>query len=50
LRTTARMTALRPGQSPPPVSTPIFMLILLFGYRSSIADPARAIERSGAIC
>ena len=26
LRTTARMTALRPGQSPPPVSTPTFML------------------------
>ena len=28
LRTTARMTALRPGQSPPPVSTPTRMRIL----------------------
>ena len=29
LRTTARMTALRPGQSPPPVSTPTRMVLLM---------------------
>ncbi len=29
LRTMARMTALRPGQSPPPVKTPIFIGVLL---------------------
>src|ERR1700757_4070133 len=44
LRTMARMTALSPGQSPPPVSIPIRMLGLLFDLRMiarSCADGGR---------
>src|SRR5258707_8108396 len=33
LRTTARITALRPGQSPPPVSTPMRMVWLSLMHR-----------------
>src|SRR3954464_13334861 len=40
-RTTARMTALRPGQSPPPVKTAIFMA----DTRQAAGPPSR-IERA----
>src|SRR5437763_15164898 len=40
LRTTARITALRPGQSPPPVSTPMRMSIRLsIPYRINGREP-----------
>src|SRR5947209_17152317 len=40
LRTTARITALRPGQSPPPVSTPMRMLVRLsIPYRINGREP-----------
>src|SRR5918992_4344876 len=41
LRTTARMTALRPGQSPPPVSTPIRAMAGRLGRKTN-ARPGRA--------
>ena len=39
LRTTARITALSPGQSPPPVSTPIRIFLLQECENGLIAKP-----------
>src|SRR6478735_7764106 len=43
LRTTARMTALRPGQSPPPVSSPTRMGVTLPAMESPARDPDAAV-------
>src|SRR5436190_18456896 len=40
--TTARMTALRPGASPPPVRTPIFLMVGMRARRRSLWSPASA--------
>src|SRR2546421_10064636 len=41
LRTTARMTALRPGQSPPPVSTPMRILRPKYPWDGHVSRPRR---------
>src|SRR3954462_6173825 len=44
LRTTARITALSPGQSPPPVSTPM----RTSSYRLLVAPPHLSAHQGGA--
>src|SRR6185503_11603944 len=39
--TTARMTAFRPGASPPPVRTPIFFILGISVGRRSLARPGK---------
>src|SRR5581483_4986117 len=45
LRTTARITAFRPGQSPPPVRTPTRMAITLVGESPAWLQAALAQEK-----
>src|SRR5665213_2726235 len=49
LRTTARMTALRPGQSPPPVRTPTRMARFLQRIREAVADSDSGGQPTGPI-
>ena len=49
MRTTARMTAFKPGQSPPPVRTPTRMPTTLVGERRYATDAARAEVKLGLV-